>query len=124
MSIDTRTVDTAAIGISGLCLLHCLALPILAAVSPLAGLVAEAEWVHRVFVVMAVPISAVAILRHYATKGGAVFPFLAITGLLLLCAAAFVEPLHDFETPLTVLGAVILAFSHLWRWAHHTHHGQ
>jgi hypothetical protein len=31
-------------------------------------------------------------------------------------AAAFAEPLHDYETPLTITGAVLLASAHGLRW--------
>ena len=42
--------DTVAIGLSGLCLAHCLALPIFASLLPIAGAWAEAAWVHWLFV--------------------------------------------------------------------------
>ena len=119
-SLAPVALDASAVGLSGLCLIHCLALPLMAAALPLAGVVAEAEWVHRVFVAAAVFISGFAIFRSLTAKGGLLFPLTAATGLALLCAAAFAEPLHAFETPLTVLGALILAFAHIWRWTRHT----
>ena len=114
-------LDASAVGLSGLCLVHCLALPILAAVLPIAGVIAEAEWMHRVFVAAALPISGLAIMQNRAAGGGATFPIVAVTGLALLCAAAFVEPLHDVETPLTILGAITLASAHIWRWTRHNY---
>lgn len=112
-------LDASAVVLSGLCLIHCLALPILAAALPLAGVIAEAEWIHRVFVLTAALISGVAIFKNHAAKGGLAFPILAIAGLSILFAAAFAEPLHDYEVALTSLGAVILASAHVWRWARH-----
>ncbi|WP_413894670.1 MerC family mercury resistance protein [Pantoea ananatis] len=50
---------------SGLCLLHCLALPLLAAALPLFGVWAEAEWVHVVFVAIAAPLAGLALWRGH-----------------------------------------------------------
>jgi len=112
-------IDASAITLSGLCLIHCLALPLAAAFLPVAGVLAEAEWVHKAFVAAALPISGFAILRSLNSPGGGIFSALAIAGLGLLVAAAFVENLHDHETPLTVTGAGLLASAHIWRWRLH-----
>lgn len=109
-------VDYSAAGLSILCSLHCLALPVLAMAFPLAGVWAQAEWVHKALVLMAIPISG-----HAAFVRGAYFhdrAFVAIVtlGLALLGAAAFVESLHALEKPITVAGAFLVASSHLWRW--------
>ena len=106
------TYDTSAIGLSGLCLIHCLALPFVAAAFPVLASAAEAEWLHRAFVLLAVPVSLMAMVRG----GGAVFIGLALVGLSLLITGAFVEQLHDYETPLTVAGALFLAAAHIFRW--------
>ncbi|MDE0177198.1 MAG: MerC domain-containing protein, partial [Gammaproteobacteria bacterium] len=50
-------LDLAAVGLSTLCLLHCVALPVLVALMPVVGQAAENELVHRVLVVLAVPVS-------------------------------------------------------------------
>ena len=42
---------------------------------------------------------------------------LIVTGLSLLMVGAFVESLHDYETHLTVIGAIILASGHVFHWA-------
>ena len=117
---NTATLNASAIGLSGLCLIHCLALPVLAAVSPLAGLLAEAEWLHRALVLMAAPITLYAITRDRTAKVGPAFTLFAGVGLATLLAAAFIEALHDFETVLTTLGAGLLAGAHLWRWHRHS----
>lgn len=112
-------IDGAAISLSGLCVIHCLALPLLAAILPIAGMWAEAEWVHKVFVAAALPLSGFAIARAFSARGQTVFIALALTGLSLLVASAFVEALHDYETLLTVAGALTLAAAHGWRWQAH-----
>ena len=121
MSSSRSTVlDASAIGLSGLCLVHCLALPLLAAVLPMAGLIAEQEWVHRVFVLTALPISFFALLRNAGRAGFGVRVIIACIGFALLLAGAFYEPLHDHETLLTVFGGLCLGGAHVLNWVSHT----
>lgn len=120
-SSSALAIDASAITLSGLCVIHCLALPLIAAFLPLAGTWAEAEWVHKLFVAVALPLSGFAIVRGMRSRGSPIFMGLAIAGLSLLIASAFVEALHEVETPVTVVGALLLASAHIWRWFHHRH---
>lgn len=108
--------DLSAISLSALCLIHCLALPFLAAALPVAASLSEAEWLHKAFVLTALPVSGWVIFRERAAGSTTWFTPLAVTGLALLLAAAFAEPLHDYESPLTVVGAAVLAAAHVLRW--------
>ncbi|WP_159088803.1 MerC family mercury resistance protein, partial [Xanthomonas fragariae] len=45
MRAPASLLDSSSIALSGLCLLHCLALPLLAAALPLFGAWSQAEWV-------------------------------------------------------------------------------
>jgi len=112
-------LDASAMTLSGLCLIHCLALPVLAVSLPVLGVWAEAEWVHQAFVVFAGLISGGLIIQSLLRQKGWVFPSLALMGLCLLATGAFVEALHDHETVLTVCGALILALAHFIRWRTH-----
>jgi len=106
-------IDGPAMTLSGLCLLHCLALPLLSTTLPMVGVWAEAEWLHKAFVVAALPFSVWALAmrgQSWAVRG------LIIVGFALLASGAFVEPWHDYELPLTVLGAIVLASGHALRW--------
>lgn len=107
-------IDGVAISLSGLCLIHCLLLPILSAMLPIAGSWAEIEWIHKAFVVAALPFSLLALASDRSTGmiGG-----LIASGFILLAAAAFAEPLHDHETILTLIGGLLLATGHAWRWS-------
>ena len=106
-------IDGVAISLSGLCLIHCLVLPIASAMLPIAGSWAEIEWIHKAFVVAALPFSLLALTSGRTTGliGG-----LIASGFILLAAAAFAEPLHDYETGLTLFGGLLLASGHAWRW--------
>jgi len=112
-------IDMAAAGLSTLCLVHCLALPLLGASLPLLTTWSEAEWVHKALVLTAAPLSGLSVLLRAARPGGWIFAIVAIAGLSILIAAAFVESLHEFERPLTVVGALILGGAHLVWWFKH-----
>lgn len=106
-------IDGSAIALSGLCLIHCLLLPLMSAALPIAGVWAEAEWVHKAFVIAALPIAVLALASRRINIGmGA----LIVTGCALLVAGAFVEAWHDYEVLLTTFGATLLAAGHAWRW--------
>lgn len=107
--------DASAITLSGLCLLHCLALPVLATLLPLLGAWSEAEWLHLLFVLIALPLTSYTLWRaHRRHRLPAALWGLATTGLTLLLAGAFGWPAHVAETPLTVAGSLMLAGTHMW----------
>ncbi|MBA3999449.1 MerC domain-containing protein [Brevundimonas sp.] len=108
--------DSLAIGVSGLCLTHCLALPLVASLLPLAGVWAETEWVHWLFVAIAAPVSLWAFSRPVTRSWS--LAILAGSGLALLVAGVAAFPSHDWETGLTVAGALLLAGAHTLNWRH------
>lgn len=121
MSPAGRLLDGSAIGLSGLCLAHCLLLLVAAALLQALGPWAEREWVHVLFVAIAAPLSALALLTR--TKGGRrVGPVLALAagGLLLLVLGAFAVEGKAVETGLTVVGSLGLARAHIWNWQRRT----
>lgn len=108
--IQSRAADIAGCGLSGLCLAHCLALPLLTTLAPMFGSVLEAEWVHWAFVALALPVAAFAFLRPTASM---TVRALALLGLALLTAGAAEFPSHELETPVSVAGALLLASAHI-----------
>ena len=56
-------LDSAAISLSALCLIHCLGAPFVLSVLPILAAGFEAEWLHKAFVVAAVAISLLALSR-------------------------------------------------------------
>ena len=76
----------------------------------------ESEYLHRILVLAALPISGYAIVVSLIYRESVRFCFAATFGLCLLTIAAFVEPVHDYETILTVTGALTLAVAHIGRW--------
>lgn len=108
-------LDAGALALSSLCLLHCLALPLLAAALPLFGAWAQAEWVHLLFVAIALPLTGYALWRADRRHRLPVMAWTAAgLGLGLLLAGAVELPSHAWETPLTVTGSLLLAATHIW----------
>ncbi len=113
-SSRAATIDGPAIALSGLCLIHCLFLPVLSAILPIAGTLGEAEWLHKAFIVAALPFTLMA-LRSKQTRPATGLRIVIENGLL--ATVAFVEALNDFEKQLTVAGALKLALGHALRWS-------
>jgi hypothetical protein len=123
MKTTNALLDAGAIALSSLCLLHCLALPLLGAALPLMGVWAEAEWVHIVFVAIAAPTTGFALWRAHRQQPLPPMAIISATaGLILLLAGAAGWPSHDAETPMTVAGSLLLATTHIWNaWRRHRH---
>ncbi|SEM42164.1 MerC mercury resistance protein [Pseudoxanthomonas sp. GM95] len=114
--------DASAIGLSALCLAHCLLLPVLAALLPVFGAWAQAEWVHLLFACIALPLAGAALWRAHLLRP-LPLPLVALAGLGLtgLVAGAFGFPTHAWETPVTVVGSLLLASAHVWNWRRRPH---
>ncbi len=109
-----KALDVSAIGLSGLCLIHCLVLPVVAVALPFLGAWTEAEWIHVLFVGVAAPVSGIALFRRGAPRPPLALLALAITGLFALVGGAAGWPTHELEIVLSVLGGLALAAAHLW----------
>lgn len=120
MQSKAYKLDITAISLSGLCFIHCLLLPILVSSFPLLGVISEVEWMHKVLVLTALPISYLAFSKTHETKNNVKLPvILAFMGLITLLSAAFIHELHDIERALTAIGAFTLASAHILRWKLH-----
>lgn len=110
-------LDGFAISASTLCLIHCLALPLLAAAIPaLAELLDLGPHFHLLILALAIPASALALAAGYR-RHGLVLPVLAgVAGLLLLAAGTAIAATAIVEVALTVAGSLILAAAHLANW--------
>lgn len=104
-------LDVYAMGLSVLCLLHCLGTPVLVILLlPLAAHLSDSHWIHRTLVIMAAPATLWVV---YATRKP-LFTVTALSGLGLLLAAAFVGRLETHELRLTMAGSLLLGAAHLW----------
>ena len=116
-SAGTARLDLCAAGLSTLCLIHCLALPLLVSALPVAAQSVESPLLHRILVVAAVPVSLRVMWKGLPVGGNGFFIAGASTGLALLLVGAFVEAAAAYEEPITVIGGLLLGSAHLWHWA-------
>ena len=112
--------DGLAIGLSGLCLVHCLALPVVALAAPAALGLERYHWeAHVVFLTIAVTLTFFAFapgkLHGQALRRSKRAMSLAGTGIAFMLSA-LIGPLHQYETLLTTIGVVILAAAHVLNW--------
>lgn len=114
----TRFFDASAIALSTLCLIHCLALPLLVALLPMLGAWAGDERIHVAFAALAVPMTSHALWRaHRHRRLPWALRALAALGLAGLLAGALGWPRAAWETPITVGGSLMLVGAHLWNWS-------
>ncbi|MEO1220537.1 MAG: MerC domain-containing protein [Pseudomonadota bacterium] len=111
--------DPAATALSALCIVHCLALPLMASALPFLTVVAEADWIHWVFAGLAIIISASVPFRD-ATARKLKFLLPAGLGIAFLFAGLFADSLSADETVLTVVGGVLVAAAHIPRMGFHS----
>ena len=109
--VHKALADRAAISISFLCLVHCLALPSLVAVVPwlVPGFVVE-ESFHTIAVLAALPVSAIALAGSLQAR-----PLVVATAALGLALLFAGTRMHGelLEVSLSVSGALLVAFAHL-----------
>ncbi len=113
-----KWLDIASMGLSGLCVVHCLALPVLAALVPFLSVFTDNSWVHPLIFVVAAPLSVLAVATSNAWKKWQVSLPIA-GGLILLALAAFVPAFADLDTVVTVTGALMIAAAHLMNYLGH-----
>ncbi len=111
-ALRTSFVDGYAISLSGLCMIHCLAPILIPMAIPFSAELVEAEGVHRLLVLMALPAGVWVVSKSWSGIHARVLTALIGGGLLLLFAGAFAAALENHERALTVCGALALAAGH------------
>ena len=107
--------------LSFLCLIHCLAFPLIVLLLPTLEnwLFINETLVHWVLLGLALPVSLIAFRhgwQHHGDRITAILGSLGLAGLILGVTHAFG---HDSEFWLTVPGALLLFVAHLRNWKHH-----
>lgn len=113
--------DGVAAALSSLCLVHCLLMPLVLGVAPVAAALGTLDhhgpaWLHWALLALAAPVSVVA-LRRGVVRHGDDRPWqLAALGFLLMAAGAWVHGQEPLEQLLTVGGGLVVAFAHWRNW--------
>lgn len=107
----TFGLDRLAIGLSGLCLVHCIATSVALAMLSAAGGVLLDPIFHEVGLVLAIGLGAVALGRGVLAHGYLTPAIVGAFGLGMM-AGALALPHDGSEALWTVLGVGVLAFGH------------
>jgi hypothetical protein len=106
-----RRLDRIAMGLSGLCLVHCVATAILLGLLASAGGLLGRPIIHEVGLTLAMILGAVALGQGVRNHG---FFLPAAVGLTGLCVTGYALTLHEtgLEPVFTMAGVMILALGH------------
>ena len=108
--------DKFAMGLSLACVLHCFFVPsFLILTSGMLSVSLDNEFVHKLLVLVAVPISSFALIKGYKYHKTFSFISFGILGLVALILAVVLGEsiLGEFgEKGLTLLGSILVGYSH------------
>lgn len=116
MKITNNSLDKSAITLSVLCLLHCLALPVITVLLPtMIATAVNQEFFHTIMVAFVLPISIYALTMGCKKHSKLSVALYGGLGLATLVAAVVFGESHLGEVGekvVTTIGAVIIAFAH------------
>ena len=108
--------DKLSITLSMACMIHCLLMPsFLILTSGFIALTIDNELIHKVFLILVIPISLYALISGFQNHKITSYMYLGISGLwLLIFAVFFGDGVFGelAEQILTFLGSLIVAYSH------------
>lgn len=113
---STRWLDGAAVGLSALCLIHCLALPLLVAGLPFLAQFSEGH-LHAQMLVIVLPLSVIALGLGFRHHRNLRIVIAGVVGMALLTIGATVA--HTIwgivaDRLFTISGALVLAAAHFY----------
>jgi hypothetical protein len=110
-SIATSRLDRIAMGLSGLCLVHCVATAVLLGLLASAGGILGKPIIHEVGLTLAMIIGAFALGRGFREHRFILPAAVGLTGLAVMGYALTLEETR-YEPVYTVAGVMILALGH------------
>ena len=111
IAIPTHRLDRMAIGLSGLCLVHCLATTVLLALVSATGSLLGSDWIHEVGLGLAMIMGGISLGRGILEHGYSMPSAVGGLGLGVM-AGALTLPHDGAEALYTVVGVAVLALGH------------
>ncbi len=117
LNLQSDRLDKVAISLSAICLLHCLLTPVVITLVPIltSSALAQEDLFHQLLLWAIIPISASALFIGCRKHRNFSILFSGSIGMSILVLAAFLGHdvlSHSSEQWLTVLGGLVLAYSH------------
>ncbi|MBX9796850.1 MAG: MerC domain-containing protein [Sphingomonas sp.] len=109
---DRAAVDRLAIGLSGLCAVHCIASAVLVALASTAGGLLLSPVIHEVGLCIAIALGAVALVAGAARHGFLQPAAMGGLGLGIMAGALTLPHDGNAETFWTLIGVALLALGH------------
>jgi hypothetical protein len=109
--LDRAGLDRVAIGLSGLCVVHCVATAVLLGMLSAAGGLLGSPWIHETGLTFAMIVGAFALGRGIMQHGFMMPSAVGSLGLGVM-AGALSLPHDGTEATFTVIGVAILALGH------------
>ena len=115
--IDAQKVsDKVSIGISALCLLHCLLFPsFMVLLSSFISVSLNSELIHYMLLFLVVPVSSFALIVGLNNHKNSFIFFIGLLGLVILVSALLIElpiTIISGEILLTIIGSILITSSH------------
>jgi len=113
--LSTKIWDKIGICASGLCLIHCLATPILLLLFPATKIAfLETHGFHEIFAVIVVSSILIAVYPNCRKHGHNDIILIALTGVLIIMGATFFHDMPELlHVGLTVVGSIFLITAHI-----------
>ncbi|MGH6706133.1 MAG: MerC domain-containing protein [Sphingomicrobium sp.] len=111
LAIPTHRLDRMAIGLSGLCMVHCVATTVLLALLASAGGLLGAPIIHEIGLTLAMVMGMLALGRGILEHGYTMPSAVGGLGLGVM-AGALTMPHDGTEAVFTIVGVAILALGH------------
>lgn len=110
--LKQQSLDRLAIGLSGLCLAHCILSAIIVTALAAAGGVLLHPAIHEVGLVMAMVLGALALGRGVLQHGYALPAWVGSLGLGMMAGAMTLPHEGGYETIYSILGVLVVALGH------------
>jgi hypothetical protein len=104
-------LDQAAIGLSGLCLVHCIGSAIIVALLASAGGILLHPVIHEIGLAFAIALAALGLGRGFLAHGFVLPASIGVAGLGTM-AAALMVPHGRSEVVFTIIGVALVAIGH------------
>ena len=110
-----RRLDRTAVWLSGICLVHCLAIPFAIFALPVIGdhLLSSETLVHWLLLAPAIPVSVISLWIGFRRHNYLIGLLIGIAGLTLMFIGVSHLLDRSYEIPLTVTGALLVTAAHL-----------